>query len=236
MYIQTNKTIRKISYKMKSLHAYLKKHIYEIEFLKCNTKKFIFTIQFLYTRDIYFQIRNFETKYRKFVNIKKFAICISIWNPPTNIWPPYNSWSHHPHFADIQSIFCIAPRPFPSPSSTQIPTQKNKTLVAPPLVKPTIRHALPPSPPESCQPATDAPQITPILRPHQHARHSSEQQKNPAHSHGILILHIETSSMVPPNVVGYCVLHPSGWPKPGALKSRPTHHVSPTFHATPTAP
>ena len=65
---------------------------------------------------------------------------------------------------------------------------------------------------------------------------SSEQQKNPAHSHGILILHIETSSMAPPNVVGYCVLHPSGWPKPGALKSRPTHHVSPTFHATPTAP
>ena len=85
LYIQTNKIIRKISYKMKFLHAYLKKHIYEIEFLKCNTKKFIFATQFLYTRDIYFQIQNFETKYRKFVKIKKFATCISIWNPPTNI-------------------------------------------------------------------------------------------------------------------------------------------------------
>ena len=70
---------------MKFLHAYLKKHIYEIEFLKCNIKKFIFATQFLYTHDIYFQIQNFETKYRKFVNIKNLRCAYPSGTRPTNI-------------------------------------------------------------------------------------------------------------------------------------------------------
>lgn len=39
----------------------------------------------LYTRDIYFQIQNFETKYRKFVNIKNLRCAYPSGTRPMNI-------------------------------------------------------------------------------------------------------------------------------------------------------
>ena len=76
-------------------------------------------------------------------------------------------WLRHPHFADIQSIFCIAPRPFPPPSSEQIPTQKK--------IKHWLHHHWSSQlyathyrrrPQNLVRRPQMRPQITPMLRPH----------------------------------------------------------------------
>ena len=130
-----------------------------------------------------------------------------------------------PAFCRYSIYFLHCAPPIPTTIiSTNTNTTKNKTLVAPPLVKPTIRNLVHrPQNTPSAFPPDNADASTPhsffdgydktihrTIDPTRARAISSEQQKNPAHSHGILILHTETSSMVPPNVVGYCVLHPLG--------------------------
>ena len=195
---------------MKFLHAYLKKRIYEIEFLKCNMKKNYIRNTILYTRDIYFQTQNFETKYRKFVNIKNLRCAY-----PSGTHP--RKFNHHTILGRATRIlpifnlfFYIAPRPFPPPSSEQIPTQQK--------IKHWLHHHWSNQlyathrqrrPPESCPPTTDAPppyppnnadasppphifltdmikiSIKPSTPPTRGLSH--QNKKNPAHLHWISI-------------------------------------------------